>query len=118
MIEFKPGNIAHVSNGTRVCGMSNPDAPTEGRAGIHRFLLRYGDACIIVKVHPSRNAYAKKHTGGATYDVTHERDGVLYHIEHLEQRVFCSKKGWETDQRIRADLDRLKKQLLEEEHHG
>ena len=70
MIEFKPGNIAHVSNGTRVCGMSNPDAPTEGRAGIHRFLLRYGDACIIVKVHPSRNAYAKKHTGGATYDVT------------------------------------------------
>lgn len=107
MVEFKKGDIAHISNGMCVMGAIRPDAQVETDAGIKKLSLKYGDALTIVKVHPSQDAYAKKHTGGAVYDATFEQKGVLYHIESIPQRSFCSKLGWEEHVRLLAELERL-----------
>lgn len=115
MIEFRCGDIAHISNSTRVSGMTNPGADTEEEAGIRRLRLRYGEACTIVKVRPSRDAYAVKCTGGAVYDVTLERDGQLYYVEGLPQNIFCSKRVWEEEQRLRREIARLQQGREEDE---
>ena len=109
LAEFKKGDIAHISNGLRVMGVARPDAQSEEDAGIKRLSLRSGDALTIEAVHPSRDKYAKKNTGGAVYDATFEQEGVLYHIECIPQKNFCSKKGWEEYVRLRTELERLLK---------
>lgn len=107
MVEFKMGDIAHISNGLRVVGAVRPDAQSEEDSGITQLNLKYGDELTVVKVYPSRDEYAKKHTGGAVYDVTFEQGGILYHIESIPQRNFCSKKGWETHARLTAELEKI-----------